>query len=263
MAPGGEPAMINGIWAFLSDSANWHGEDGIPARLMEHLGYSFGAVAIALLIALPLGLYIGHTGKGAGAVVGIANSVRALPTIGLLYLVVLLLQAKLPADFAYLGPTLLTLVVLAIPPILSNAYAGVDGVDPAVRDAAYGMGMTGPQVLARVEVPNALPLIFSGLRSAVLQVIATATIAAYVSLGGFGYLIREGQQTRNYYEMAAGAVLVAVLAVACDLILAAIQRLTVSRGITGRYARGALAGRGTAAEEVAEDVDLTRIGAPA
>ncbi len=104
-------------------------------------------MAIALVIALPLGLYIGHTGKGAGAIVGTANSVRALPTVGLLYLVVLLLQAKLPAGIAYLGPTLITLVVLAVPPILSNTYAGVDGVDPAVRDAAYGMGMTGGQVL--------------------------------------------------------------------------------------------------------------------
>jgi osmoprotectant transport system permease protein len=134
-------------------------------------------------------------------------------------------------------------------------------VQPAVRDAAYGMGMTERQVLWRVELPNALPLIFSGVRSAVLQVIATATIGAYVSLGGFGYFIREGQQTNNYYEMAAGAVLVAVLAVACDLILAAIQRLVVSRGITGRYARGAARGRGP--EEVAEDVDLERIAAPA
>jgi osmoprotectant transport system permease protein len=255
--------MINGIWKYLSDSANWNTTDGIPARLMEHLGYSFGAVAIALVIALPLGLYIGHTGKGATVVVGIANSVRALPTIGLLYLAVLLLQANLPAGIAYLGPTLVTLVILAIPPILSNTYAGVDGVQPAARDAAYGMGMTGPQVLGRVEVPNALPLIFSGLRSAVLQVIATATIAAYVSLGGFGYFIREGQQTRNYYEMAAGAVLVALLAVLSDLVLAAIQRLTVSRGITGRYARGALVARGAAEGEVAEDVDLKQIGVPA
>lgn len=263
LAPGGDAVMINGIWDYLSDSANWNTTDGIPARLLEHLGYSFGAVVIALLIALPLGLYIGHTGRGATAVVGIANSVRALPTIGLLYLVVLLLQAKLPADVAYLWPTVLTLVVLAVPPILSNTYAGVDGVDPAVRDAAYGMGMTSGQVLSRVEVPNALPLIFSGLRSAVLQVIATATIAAYVSLGGFGYLIREGQQTRNYYEMAAGAVLVALLAVLSDLVLATIQRFTVSRGITGRYARGAVMARGAATGEVAEDVDLKQIGVPA
>jgi osmoprotectant transport system permease protein len=124
------------------------------------------------------------------------------------------------------------------------------------------MGMTGPQVLARVEVPSALPLIFSGLRSAVLQVIATATIAAYVSLGGLGVFIREGQQTSQYYQMASGAVLVAILAVVCDLILAGVQRLVVSRGLTGRYAKGALAGRIGGPEEVGEDVDLERIAAP-
>jgi osmoprotectant transport system permease protein len=252
--------MINGIWNWLSDSSHWSGEDGIPARLFEHLGYSFGAVLIALVIAVPLGLYIGHTGRGSSIVVALANAVRALPTLGLLFLVVLLLQARLPERIAYLGPTLIVLVVLAVPPILSNTYAGVDGVDPEVRDAAYGMGMTGPQVLARVEVPNALPLMFSGLRSAVLQVIATATIAAYVSLGGFGYIIREGQQIHDYYEMASGAVLVALLAVASDLILAAIQRTLVSRGITGRYARGAA--RRDGPEEVAEDVDLERLAAP-
>jgi osmoprotectant transport system permease protein len=229
--------VINGIVDWFTDSTNWSGADGIPARLLEHLGYSFLAVAIALVIALPLGLYIGHTGRGAAFVVGTVNTVRALPTVGLLYLVVLLFQAHLPANVAYLGPTVAVLVVLGVPPILSNTYAGIDGVDPEVRDAAYGMGMTDGQVLWRVELPNALPLIFSGLRSAVLQVIATATIAAYVSLGGFGYFIREGQQTGNYYEMASGAILVAVLAVTCDLLLAGLQRLVVSRGLTGRYAR--------------------------
>ena len=254
--------MINGIADWFSDSANWSGADGVPTRLFEHLGYSFLSVLIALVIALPLGLYIGHTGKGAAAIVGSVNTVRALPTVGLLYLVVLLLQAHLPANIAYLGPTVIVLVVLGIPPILSNTYAGVDGVDPAVSDAAYGMGMTGPQVLARVELPNAMPLIFSGLRSAVLQVIATATIGAYVSLGGFGYFIREGQQTGNYYEMASGAVCVAVLAVLCDLILAGLQRLVVSRGLTGRYAR---AGRPVdePPEEVVESEDAVRMPAPA
>jgi osmoprotectant transport system permease protein len=263
LAIGGATVMINDLIDWFSDSANWHGEDGVPARLFEHLGYSFSAVLISLLIAVPLGLYIGHTGRGAGFVVGSVNTVRALPTVGLLYLVVLLLQAHLPVRFAYLAPAVLVLVVLGVPPVLSNTYAGVDGVDPEVRGAAYGMGMTGQQVLWRVEFPNALPLMFSGLRSAVLQVIATATIGAYVSLGGLGYLIREGQQTHNYTEMAAGAVLVALLAVAIDLILAACQRVAVSRGITGRYSRGALARRGAAPEEVAEDVDLTRIGATA
>lgn len=234
--------MINGIWSWLSDSGHWSGEDGIPARLLEHLGYSIGSVLIALVIAVPLGLYIGHTGRGSAIVVSLANAVRALPTLGLLFLVVLLLQARLPERIAYLGPTLIVLVVLAIPPILSNTYAGVDGVDPAVRDAAYGMGMTGPQVLARVEVPNALPLMFSGLRSAVLQVIATATIAAYVSLGGLGRYVFDGQSQQDYPQMASGAVLVALLAMAADFVLAMVQRAIVSRGISGRYAKGSVTG---------------------
>ena len=253
--------MINGVINYFTDSANWVGQDGIPARLWEHLGYSLLAVLVALVIALPLGLYIGHSGKGSSVVIGLANSVRALPTIGLLYLAVLGLQSVLPASIAYLGPVLLVLVVLGIPPILSNTYAGVDGVDPEVRDAAYGMGMTEQQVLRRVELPVALPLIFSGVRSAVLQVIATATIAAYVSLGGFGYLIREGQQTSNYYEMAAGAICVAVLAVLCDLILAVVQRLVVSRGLTGRYARP---GRiiPEPVEEVVQSDELAGLPAP-
>lgn len=257
--------MIRGIVDWFSDSANWSGADGVPARLSEHLGYSFLSVAIAMVIALPLGLYIGHTGRGASFVVGSVNTVRALPTVGLLYLVVLGLQAHLPAGIAYLGPTVVVLVVLGVPPILSNTYAGVDGVDPAVRDAAYGMGMTERQVLWRVELPNALPLIFSGLRSAVLQVIATATIGAYVSLGGFGYFIREGQQTGNYNEMASGAICVAVLAVLCDLILAALQRLVVSRGLTGRYARsGSSPSEPTdVVEEVVESDELAGLPAPA
>jgi osmoprotectant transport system permease protein len=254
--------MIHGIVSWFSDSANWSGADGVPTRLTEHLGYSFLSVAIALVIALPLGLYIGHTGKGASLVVGSVNTVRALPTVGLLYLVVLALQAHLPAGIAYLAPTVAVLVVLGVPPILSNTYAGVDGVDAEVRDAAYGMGMTERQVLWRVELPNALPLIFSGLRSAVLQVIATATIAAYVSLGGFGYFIREGQQTGNYDEMASGAICVAVLAVLIDLLLAALQRLVVSRGITGRYARPGHP-ISEPVEEVVESEDLVGLPAPA
>ena len=253
--------MINGIVNWFTDSANWSGDDGVPARLMEHLGYSLLAVGIALVIALPLGLYIGHTGRGASFVVGTANTVRALPTVGLLYLVVLGLQAHLPANLAYLLPTVVVLIVLGVPPILSNTYAGVDGVDPEVRDAAYGMGMSDRQVLWRVELPIALPLMFSGLRSAFLQVIATATIAAYVSLGGFGYFIREGQQTSNYYEMAAGAVCVAVLAVLFDLILAVVQRLVVSRGLTGRYARpGHLIPEPV--EEVVQSDELAGLPAP-
>jgi osmoprotectant transport system permease protein len=228
---------MNGIVEYLTDSTHWSGPDGIPHRLLEHLGYSFGALFFVVLIGLPLGLYVGHTGRGAIAIAGTANALRALPTFGLLIFVVIGLSGRLPADFAYLGPSLLVLVILGIPAVLSNTYAGVQNVDPAARDAAKGMGMTGRQVLWRVEVPNALPLILSGIRSATLQIVATATIAAYVSLGGLGRFIIDGRAQRDYSQMGAGAVLVGLLAVALDLLMAGLQVFVVSRGLTGRYAR--------------------------
>jgi osmoprotectant transport system permease protein len=233
---------MNPVVDFLSNSANWSGEDGVPHRLLEHLGYSFGALLLVIIIGLPLGLYVGHTGRGAVAIAGTANALRALPTFGLLIFVVIALSGYLPGDLSYLGPSLLVLVVLGIPVVLSNTYAGVQSVDPAARDAAKGMGMTGWQVLWRVEVPNALPLIMSGIRSATLQIVATATIAAYVSLGGLGRFIIDGRAQRDYAQMASGAVLVGALAVVLDLTMAGLQVLVVSRGLTGRYARTPRAG---------------------
>ncbi|MEY9862845.1 osmoprotectant transport system permease protein [Catenulispora sp. GAS73] len=231
--------MIHDILTFLTTSANWHGPDGVPARLSEHAEYSVIALVIATLIALPLGLVIGHTGRGTAFVSGIANSLRALPTIGLLIFFVVLISPHIhgKGDAAYLIPTEIVLVLLAVPSILSNTYAGVQNVDPAVRDAAKGMGMTGIQVLFKVELPCALQLIISGIRSATLQVVATATIAAYVSLGGFGRFVFDGLSQQDYAQMASGALLVAVLAVAADLGLALLQRAVVSRGIAGRYAK--------------------------
>ena len=230
---------MSGMITFLSDSVNWSGEDGIPHRLVQHLEYSFGALIFVLLIGLPLGLYVGHTGRGGVAIAGTANALRALPTFGLMVYVVVAFSGSLPGSVAYLGPALFVLVVLGIPAVLSNTYAGVQSVDPQARDAAKGMGMTGMQVLWRVEVPNALPLILSGIRNAILQIVATATIAAYVGLGGLGRFILDGQAQRDYSQMAAGAVLVGALAVALDLLMAWLQVLVVSRGLTGRYARGA------------------------
>jgi osmoprotectant transport system permease protein len=233
--------MIQGVVAWFTDPANWQGPDGIPARLVEHVEYSVIALAIALLIGLPLGLLIGHTGRGTFLVAGIANSLRALPTLGLVIFAVLLLAPLIHNNLAFTIPAVLVLVLLAVPPILTNAYAGVQNVDPQARDAAAGMGMTGGQVLRKVEFPCALPLIFSGSRSATLQVIATATVAAYVSLGGFGRYVIDGLAQHNYPEMAAGAILVAVLAVLADALLAIVQRYSVSRGLSGRY-KGAAAG---------------------
>ncbi|OLE26205.1 MAG: ABC transporter permease [Catenulispora sp. 13_1_20CM_3_70_7] len=225
---------------FLTTSANWQGPDGVPTRLAEHAEYSAIALVLASVIALPLGLLIGHTGKGTALISAIANSLRALPTIGLLIFFVVLISPHIhgKGDAAYLIPTEIVLVLLAVPSILSNTYAGVQNVDPAVRDAAKGMGMTGVQVLFKVELPCALQLIVSGVRSATLQVVATATIASYVSLGGLGRFVFDGLAQQDYPQMASGALLVAVLAVLADLGLALVQRAIVSRGISGRYAKG-------------------------
>ena len=223
------------IWDYLGNGSHWSGPEGVPARVVEHLEYTFLALAFVCLIALPLGLFVGHTGRGSVAIAGSANALRALPDFGLLVYVVLLISGRLPAGLAYLLPSVLVLVILGIPAVLSATYAGIQAVDPAARDAAKGMGMTGSQVLWRVEVPNALPLILSGVRSSMLQIVATATIAAYVSLGGLGRFIIDGQSQRDYSQMAAGAVLVGLLAIVLDLLVAGIQRLVVSPGVTGRF----------------------------
>lgn len=226
---------MNGVISWLGDPRHWAGSDGIWARLGEHLTYSVAAVLMAALIGIPLGLWVGHTGRGRFLVVNSAGAARAIPSLGLLFLVVLWLSPRIQGDGAYVIPSLIVLVVLAVPPILSSTYAGVDEVDPGARDAARGLGMRGPEVLWRVELPCALPLVFSGVRSATLQIIATATIAATVSLGGLGRFLIDGLAFRDYPQMAAGAVLVAALALVIELLLALAQRAIVSPGLTGRH----------------------------
>jgi osmoprotectant transport system permease protein len=225
---------MSGAWDWLTTGANWSGAGGVWTRLLQHLWYTFLALGIALVIALPLGATIGHTGKGTALVSGLANALRALPTLGLLILLALWGFSTLKGDIALLGPAIAVLVILAVPPILSNTYAGIANVDPAVLDAAKGMGMRGPQVLTRVELPVAMPLIISGVRSAFLQVVATATIAAVVSLGGFGRYVLDGLSQQNYPMMVSGALLVAILAILGDRILAVIGHFVVSPGLTGR-----------------------------
>lgn len=226
--------MIDKTFAWLTDPSHWSGSDGIPTRIFEHLWYSALALAVAALIAIPLGLAIGHTGRGRLFVVNLAGAARAIPSLGLLYLMVLWLFPKISGDNAFLVPVFIVLIVLAIPPLMAGAYAGVEGVDPAARDAAKGMGMTGMQVLRKVEVPNALPLIFSGLRSATLQVIATTTLAAITGAGGLGRFLIDGQKILQYEQMVSGAIVVAVLALVVDGLLAVVQRYAVSPGLTGR-----------------------------
>ncbi len=212
------------LLGYLFDPANWSGTQGIPARLVEHLGYTALTLLIAVVIAVPLGAWIGHTGRGGFLVVGMANGLRALPTLGLLVLIVG------ATGLGLLGP-ITALVILAVPPILAGTYAGVRNVDPAVVDAARGMGMRGREVLLGVELPNALPLIIGGIRSSVLQVISTATIAAYVALGGLGRYIIDGLAVRDFPQMIAGSLLVALLAIVVDLLLAGLQKLLVSPGL--------------------------------
>ncbi|MHB8273771.1 MAG: ABC transporter permease [Dermatophilaceae bacterium] len=229
--------MINRIVAWLADGAHWQGEDGILRRVVEHMEYSLAALVIAALIAIPLGLYIGHTGRGRFVAVSAVGAARAIPSLGLLYLAFFWLAPRLSGEIAFLAPAGLVLVVLAIPPILSGAYAGVEAVEPAVRDAAVGMGMRGTEVLRHVELPCALPLILSGVRSAMLQVIATATIAAVLGLGGLGRFLIDGLASQDFPQTASGAVLVAVMALLVDMVLALVQRSVVSPGLTGRYGK--------------------------
>jgi osmoprotectant transport system permease protein len=207
-----------GDW--LTNPAHWSGVDGIPHRLAEHLGYSVLTVAIASAVALPLGLWIGHTGRLRGVAVALTGAVRALPTLGLLTLAVLWVGIGLTAPVA-------ALVVLAVPPLLAGAYAGIESVDPRTVDAARAQGMTEWQVLTRVEVPLALPLILGGVRSAVLQVVATATIAAYIGLGGLGRYLIDGVAVRDYPQTLSGSLVVVALALALDGAFAVVQRLAV------------------------------------
>ncbi len=223
---------MNLLWNWLADPANWQGQYGIPIRVAEHLGYSAVTLLLAALVGIPLGLWIGHTGRGRVVVVNIVNGMRSVPTLGLLFVAVLVIGPLLNGDIAFLVPAIFVLVVLAIPPILAGAYSGVEGVDPGARDAARGMGMRPLDVLLKVEVPCALPLIFSGLRSAALQVVATATLAASVSLGGLGRFLIDGQAYRDYGQMAGGALLVAGLAMLVDLVFVGVQRLVISPGLS-------------------------------
>jgi osmoprotectant transport system permease protein len=215
-------SAISDTWSWLTTAGNWTGSSGIPSRLWEHIQYALLALAIAAAIALPLGLLIGHTRRGANLAVAVSGVPRAIPTLGIL---VLLFRLSPLALWTAIVP----LVVLAIPPILANTVVGIEGVDPAVRDAAEGMGMRASGVLFGVEIPLGLALVISGIRSATSQVIATATIVAYGGLGGLGRFIIDGYSIQNYGEVYGGAVLVAALALVAEGLLALAQRAAARR----------------------------------
>lgn len=217
-------SFVTFAWDWLKSPQQWRGQEGIPVRVLEHLGYSALSLLVAVLIAVPIGLLIGHYGRGGFAVINALNVARAIPTLGLLILVVVLIGLNL---WAWLIP----LVVLAIPAILVNTYEGVAGVDPDLKDAARGMGMTDWQLLWRVEVPVAIPLIMLGLRTAAIFVVATATIAAEIGVGGLGRYVIDGLAANNYGEVAGGAVVIVVLALVVQAIFTGLRRLVVPKGL--------------------------------
>jgi len=210
--------------AFAWIVSHWTTGPNVSGHVLEHLAVSGLCVLIAVAIALPVGVAIGHTGKGRGAAILISNVARALPTLGLLSILILLTGVGLL-------PIAIVLVVLAIPPMLAGAYAGVESVDRQTIDAARALGMTEWQIITRVEIPLALPLLIGGLRATALQVIATLGIASAFAFGGLGIYLINGVNTGDYIQLRAGAILITALALIVDDVLAVAQRFVVPRGV--------------------------------
>jgi osmoprotectant transport system permease protein len=209
---------------WVLDPANYQGPGSIPARILEHLLFTFVTLVMASAIAIPIGYAIGHTGRGVGVAVSVSGGLRALPTLGILTLVGLSVGIGLTAPYV-------ALTILAIPPVLAGAYTGFRAIDRGTIDAARGVGMSEGQIVRKVEVPLGLPLLIGGIRSAVLQVVATATLAAYVADFGLGRYLFTGLKTADYAQMLGGSILVILLALTLEGIFALIQRLVVPRGV--------------------------------
>ncbi|MEV3859376.1 ABC transporter permease subunit [Streptomyces sp. NPDC050095] len=221
---------LTDAWNWLADSAHWSGDDGIWHRLTQHLVLTVVCLVISCLIALPIALVLGHLGKGGALAVNISNVGRAVPTFAVLVLLLLT-----PLGQYGEGPTVVALVLFAVPPLLTNAYVGMRGVDREVVRAARGMGMTGRQMLLKVEAPLALPMILNGVRIAAVQLVATATIAALAGGGGLGRIITAGFNLASTPQVVAGAVLVAVFALVVEGLFEIGERLAPSwaRGRVG------------------------------
>ena len=220
-------SVVGDAVTWLNDPLNWSGPGGIPARLVEHLGMSAVAVLLAAVVALPVGVWLGHARRGGGLAVALANASRALPTLALL-----LIFASTAIGFGNRA-TVVAAAVFAVPPILTNAYTGMLGVDPDVRDAARGMGLTPARSLLQMELPLALPLVAAGLRTATVQVIATVPLAALVGGGGLGPIIVSGFANRRFGQVLAGAVLVALVCLLAEAVLALAQRAVTPAGLRG------------------------------
>ncbi len=217
-------SVLTKVAQWFADPTHWSGPDGIPERLVEHIQISAESVAIGALIALPIGIALGHYGRFGTLAINISNVGRALPSFGVLVIA-----------FQILGlgnlPILVALVALAIPPMVTNSYVGLREVDEDVKEAARGMGYRELAQLVRVELPLAVPLLMAGIRTSAVQVVATATLAALIAGGGLGRYVIDGFAQQDYTKLFAGAVLVAVLATATELSLSAAERILIPRGI--------------------------------
>jgi osmoprotectant transport system permease protein len=234
-------SFLGEVVRWFSNPAHWQGANGIPTRLGEHVLMSLVATAVAALVALPIGLLLGHYGVGGSLAINISNIGRAIPSFAILVLMVQLVGIGAT-------PAFIALVVLAIPPIVTNSFVGMRDVDPELRDAARGLGFRESRTLLRVELPTAMPVVMAGIRTAGVQVVATATVAALVGWGGLGRYIVDGIATRDFVQVFAGAVLVALLAAVAEIGLALLQYLLTPAGLRLRVRQERQAAAAAAAQ---------------
>jgi len=222
-------SLLGEVARWFADPAHWQGPHGIPVRILEHVELSGLAVAVALVIAAPIALYLGHTGRGGFIAINVANIGRALPSLALLALgLVVAIALGLGLGF---WPTMFALVPLAIPPIMTNVYVAVREVDRDIVDAARGMGFSDGEILRKIEIPLGLPLMLAGVRTAAVNVVATATLGALVAGGALGRFIVDGLALREFDQLFAGAVLVALLAIVTEITFSALERASRTPGM--------------------------------
>jgi len=222
-------SLLGEVARWFADPEHWQGPHGIPVRVLEHLELSVLAVTVALVIAAPIALYLGHTGRGGFIAINVANIGRALPSLALLALgLVIAIALGLGLGF---WPTMFALVPLAIPPIMTNVYVAVREVDRDIVDAARGMGFSEGEILREIEIPLGLPLMLAGIRTAAVNVVATATLGALVAGGALGRFIVDGLALREFDQLVAGAILVAILAIVTELTFTALERASRSPGM--------------------------------
>ena len=231
--------LLGDVVRWFADPAHYQGSDAVQTRILEHLEVSGLAVLVGVLLALPVGLYLGHTGRFGFIAVNVANVGRAIPSLAAIALAIPIAGTLLgAANGLGFWPTFLALIPLAIPPVLTNAYVAVRGVDSDVTEAARGMGLGEAGILRVIEVPLALPLILAGIRTAAVNVVATATLGALVAFGGLGRYIVDGLALQEFDRLFAGALLVALLAIGVEVAFGTFERAAVSPGI--RIQQGAL-----------------------